>query len=283
MINTEQQQIKAKQFHEMHHSGKMLVFPNVWDSLGASLLETLDYPAIATASASIAYTKGYNDGENLPFDQLLKLLTSIVNTVSIPVTADIESGYANNDNQLQDNIKQLIATGIVGINIEDTNKETNELYAIDYQCKRIQIIKNVSANMGVSLFINTRTDVYIHGEVFNTPELKLEETLKRGQAYKNAGADCFFPIAIRKEEDIKKVVDQLNMPINILTLPGVPELHILKEIGVARVSLGPAFLKIAIKSMKEMALKLKSLEGLSEITGNEITSDYLKDLASKNK
>ena len=67
------------------------------------------------------------------------------------------------------------------------------------------------------------------------------------------------------------------MPINILVLPEVPELHILKKIGVIRVSLGPAFLKIAIKAMKDMALKLKNLEGLSEITKNEITSDYLKE------
>lgn len=281
MKDTKQQQIKAKQFHALHHSGKMLVLPNVWDSLGASLLESLDYPAIATASASIAYTNGYNDGEYLPFDQLLTLLTTITKSVNIPVTADIESGYANNYIQLEENVKKLIATGIVGINIEDTNRETNELIPINIQCKRIEIIKSVSTNMGISLFINARTDVYIHGEVFTTPKSKLQETLKRGLAYKNAGADCLFPIAIRQKEDIKALVEELNMPINILTLPSVPELNILKEIGVVRVSLGPAFLKIAMKAMKDIALKLKNLEGLSEITSNEVTSDYLKKLVIK--
>ena len=281
MTNKEQQENKAKQFHKLHRSGKMLLFPNVWDSLGAVLLESLDYPAIATASASIAYTNGYNDGEQLPFEQLLKILTTITNSVNIPVTADIESSYATNDNQLQENIKLLIATGIVGINIEDTNKETNKLIPIDMQCHRIRIIRNVADSMGISLFINARTDVYIHGEEFDTTESKLEETLKRGLAYQNAGANCLFPIAIRKEEDIKKLVDEIKMPINILVLPEVPELHMLKKIGVIRVSLGPAFLKIAIKAMKDMALKLKNLEGLSEITKNEITSDYLKELVTK--
>jgi 2-methylisocitrate lyase-like PEP mutase family enzyme len=282
MTNNNSQQIKARQFHQLHHSGKMLVFPNVWDSLGAVLLENLHYPAIATASASIAFTNGYNDGEHLPFNDFLTQLTKIVSNVNIPVTADIESGYASNEKQLEENIKRIISTGIVGINIEDTNKERGSLVSIENQCNNIRIIKNVSSELGISLFINARTDVYIHGNEFETAEAKLEETLKRGLAYKNAGADCFYPIVMRQEQDIKKTVEQLQMPINILTIPGIPELNTLNEMGVARVSLGPSFLKIAIKAMKDLAVKLNNLEGLSEITGNEITSDYLKNLVNKN-
>lgn len=282
MTNTNSQQTKALQFHELHHSGKMLVLPNIWDTLGAQLLESLRYPAIATASASIAFTNGYNDGENLPFNNLLTLLTKIVNSVNIPVTADVESGYAANDQQLQETMKQLIATGIVGINIEDSDKKTNELYPTEIQCNRIRIIKNAAAELGISLFINARTDVYIHGKEFETAESKLEETIKRGLAYKNAGADCFYPITVRLEQDIQKIVEELKMPVNILTITGIPELKRLQEIGVARVSLGPSFLKIAIRAMKNMAEKLKNLEGLSEIARNEITSDYLKNLVNKN-
>ena len=282
MTNTNNQQDKALQFHELHHSGKMLVLPNIWDSLGAQLLESLHYPAVATASASIAFTNGYNDGENIPFNNLLAITTNIVNNVNIPVTADIESGYAANDQQLKENIRQLIATGIVGINIEDSDQNTNELYPTEIQCNRIRIIRNVAAEMGISLFINARTDVYIHGKEFETPESKLEETIKRGLAYKNAGADCFYPIVMRQENDIQKIVEQLKMPINILTIAGIPELKRLQEMGVARVSLGPSFLKIAIRAMKDIAEKLKNLEGLSDITGNEITSDYLKDIVNKN-
>lgn len=282
MTPNESQQIKAKQFYQLHHSGKMLVLPNIWDSLGAQLLESLHYPAIATASASMAFTNGYNDGENLPFNDFLTLLTRIVNSVTIPVTADIESGYATNDKELKENIKQLISTGIVGINIEDTDKKTNTLIATEIQANRIRIIKDVSAEMGISLFINARTDVYIHEKEFETAESKLEETIKRGLAYKNAGANCFYPIVMRQEHDIKKTIEQLQMPVNILTLPGVPELNTLNEMGLARVSLGPSFLKIAIRAMKDTAVKLKNFEGLSEITGNEITSDYLKNLVNKN-
>lgn len=282
MLNNHSQQAKAKQFHALHHSKKMLVFPNIWDPLGAILLESMQYPAIATASASAAYTNGYNDGEHLPFIDLLKLLTKIVSSVAIPVTADIESGYADNDQQLQENIKQLIATGIVGINIEDTDKKTGVLIPIEIQCQKIRLIKSVSADMGIPLFINARTDVYIHGREFATAESKLEETLKRGLAYKNAGADCLFPIVVKELNDIKKLVEHLQMPINILTIPGIPELNILQEIGVARVSLGPSLLKIAVRAMKDLALKLQNLEGLSDITSNEITNDYLKNLINKN-
>src|SRR5215212_5032334 len=123
--NTLSQQQKAKQFYDLHHSGKLLILPNIWDCLGAMLLEDLSYPAIATASASIAFTNGYDDGENIPFDVLLTLLKKIVSSVNVPVTADLESGYAENDIRLQENIKKLIDTGVVGINIEDVDKRTN--------------------------------------------------------------------------------------------------------------------------------------------------------------
>src|SRR5215467_14257589 len=96
------QQEKAKRFYELHHSGKLLILPNIWDCLGANLLESLNYPAIATASASVAFTNGYDDGQRISFDSVLTLLTKIVNSVSIPVSADIESGFAENDAQLKE-------------------------------------------------------------------------------------------------------------------------------------------------------------------------------------
>jgi len=276
------QQEKAKQFYNLHHSARLLILPNIWDCLGANLLESLNYPAIATASASVAFTNGYDDGQRISFDSVLALLKKIVSSVNIPVSADVESGFAVNDLQLEKNIKQLLATGIVGINIEDTDKKTNSILPVETQCEKIKLIKRVSEDVGVSLFINARADVYLRGKDFDTPESKFEEALKRGRAYKTAGADCFYPIGMTRQEDIKRMVDQLQMPVNVITIRGIPELNILNEIGVARVSLGPSFLKIAIKAMKNLALKLQNFEGLSDITENEITSAYVKDLVNKN-
>jgi len=276
------QQEKVKQFYNLHHSGRLLILPNVWDCLGANLLESLNYPAIATASASVAFTNGYDDGQRISFGSVLAILNKIVSSVNVPVSADIESGFAENDQQLEENIKQLLGTGIVGINIEDTDKETNAIVPIEIQCEKIKLIKKVSAQAGLPLFINARADVYLRGKNFDTPESKFEEALKRGRTYKAAGADCFYPIAMTRQEDIKRMVEQLQMPVNVITIPGIPELNVLNEMGVTRVSLGPSFLKIAIKAMKNLAVKLQNFEGLSDITENEITSAYVKDLVNRN-
>lgn len=280
MNNKFNQKEKALQLYQLHHANKPLILPNIWDVLGAKLLESIEYPAIATASASIAYTNGYLDGEKIPFSDLLSILSRISNTVNIPVTADIESGYSVDETRLQENIKLLIKTGIVGINIEDTNHKTKTIFSIECQCERIKLIRAISDQLDIPLFINARADVLLYDKDFPTADSKHEELLKRGLAYKEAGANCFFPIALREKEDIQSLVTQLKMPINILTLPGIPDLKVLKEIGVARVSLGPSFLKTAIKAMKSLAIDLKNAEGLSAITENEISSDYLKSLVS---
>jgi 2-methylisocitrate lyase-like PEP mutase family enzyme len=280
-MNSISQKEKAERFRELHHSGKMLVLPNIWDPLGALLLENLGYPAVATASASVALANGYNDGENIPLKDLLSLLKKIAGKVDIPVTADIETGYADSDSQLQENIKLLIDVGIVGINIEDTIKKDRTFLRSNIQSNRIRLIRKVSAEVGIHLFINARTDVYLHDEIFPTPEEKLREVITRGLAYKEAGADGFYPILLKEENDIRKIIDEIKLPLNVITAPGIPDLKTLSRMGVARVSLGPSFLKIAIRAMKELATTLKNYEGLSSITGNEITSDYLKSLINK--
>jgi 2-methylisocitrate lyase-like PEP mutase family enzyme len=272
---------KAKQLHDLHHSGKLLILPNIWNVLGAKLLEDLGYKAIATASASIAYSNGYNDGEHIPFNNVLQILKSIAGSVNVPVTADIESGYAENENQLEENIRRLIEAGIVGINIEDSDKKTHSLLPAEVQCEKIKRIKKISAEMNVPLFINARTDTFIHEKSFASPQEQLSDTIKRGIAYKAAGADCFYPILFHKKEDIKTIVEHVDMPVNILMMPSIPQLNELQEMGVARVSLGPGFFKYAIKAMKELAIKLQNNEGLEDVANNDITSDYLKRLVSK--
>ena len=278
--NTFTQAEKAKQLYDLHHTGGLLILPNIWDVLGAKLLEDSGYPAIATASASVAYTNGYNDGENIPFTDVLDILKRITSSVNIPVTADIESGYAENDAELEKNIRALIETGIAGINIEDTDKKTKTLLPAEVQSEKIKLIKKVAAEMNVPLFINARTDCFVHQKNFESPQSMLKETIQRGIGYKAAGADCFYPILMKKEDELKAVVQEVGMPVNVITIPGIPSLNVLQQIGVARVSLGPSFLKYAIKSMKDLAIKLQNYDGLEDITSNDVTSDYLKHLVS---
>lgn len=275
------QQAKADQFKALHTSGQLLILPNIWDPLGAALLEDLGYPAIATASASVAFTQGYDDGENVPLDDVLATLTRIVRSVQLPVTADFESGYATTEKDLQKNIERLLETGIIGINLEDSEKRSNSLYPLQQQCDRISAVREAAEKSNVRLFINARTDVYLKAEQSSPAKENLAETIKRGQAYLNAGADCIFPPALVIDADIAALVNALKCPINIMALPGIPEVNRLQELGVARLSLGPGFLKVAVRAMKELALNLKSQEGLSQIINNDVSSQYLKMLIAR--
>jgi 2-methylisocitrate lyase-like PEP mutase family enzyme len=241
----------------------------------------LGYPAVATASASVAYSNGYNDGENIPFHDVLSLLKRITGSIDLPVTADIESGYASDDSQLQQNIKLLLDAGIVGINIEDSDKKANTLRSIDFQSNRIKLIRKAADESGIPLFINARTDVYVHEKNFAGDTAKLNEVITRGLAYKEAGADGFFPILAEQQDEITEIINRVELPVNIITVPGIPNPKTLHKMGVARISLGPSLLKIAVKAMKDLATQLKDHEGLSSITGNEITSDFLKSLVKK--
>ena len=276
------QQAKALLFYELHHSGRMLILPNIWDPLGALLLESIGYPAIATASAAIAYTNGYDDGEQMPFDSVLERLNAITHCVNLPVTADIESGYATTNSRLRENIKSLIDTGIVGINFEDSDKQSGLLIPVNIQSERINLVREVANESGIRLFINARTDVYIKGTDFDDNG-KLLETIKRGRAYLDAGADCIFPIAVKQIDHIRELTSNIAAPINILAIPGVPDFKKLNDLGVARVSLGPGFLKIAVSALKNFAESLRNFEGMDEITNNEISSEYLKNLVNIKK
>lgn len=271
---------RAEQFRQLHHSRKLLILPNIWELLGALLLQELGYEAVATASASMSFANVVHDGENIPLPELLEQLQKITSAVNIPVSVDFEKGYADSNTQLAENINALIDVGVIGINIEDTDKITHQLLPIEVQSEKIKLIRATAAARDIPFFINARTDVYIHTEGLSEDE-KLQETIKRGKAYKQAGADCLYPIVMRNYEHIKTAVEQLQMPINILSLSGIPDLKTLNEIGVARLSLGPSFLKIALQAMKNLAVQLQNYEGLESIIQNTITSDYLNKLIEK--
>ncbi len=268
------------QLHQLHHNGRLLVLPNIWDPLGAMLLEGLGYKAVATASASIALSNGYDDGEKIPFEDLLAVLQKIVKSVKIPVSADIENGYAKNNSILKENIKRLIDTGVAGINFEDSRHDEGKLFSIEEQSEKINLIKNTASEMGSSLFINARTDVFIKANHLSKEE-KLLEAIERGKAYKDAGANCFYPIVLKDKESLQTIIKEVLLPVNILMVPGIPDFATLKEIGLARISLGPGFLKTAINSMKNLAEKLLHFEGMNDVIDNPVTSDYLKKLILK--
>lgn len=281
MPATMTQKEKAENLLALHHSEKPLMLPNIWDPLGAALLEQEGFKAVATSSSAVALTNGYLDGENIPFAALLALLSRTTQAVSIPVTADIEKGFAKDEKELENNINALLDTGIAGFNLEDGVKGQKALVPIEEQCQKIKLVREIAAHRNIPLVLNARTDTYIHSNLFTDKTAQLAETIKRGKAYKAAGADCFFPILLKDETAIKTIVAQVSLPINIMILPHVPSFKTLINAGVKRISLGSSFLKIAVQAMKKEALLLKKFEGQPEIDSNEIDSRYLESLIDK--
>jgi 2-methylisocitrate lyase-like PEP mutase family enzyme len=273
-------QEKANEFRALHHSGELLILPNIWDPLGARMLEELGYPAIATASASVAFTNGYDDGEQIPINDALARITQIAKSVQVPVTADFESAYADNETQLQKNIEGLLQTGVVGLNFEDYDRKTGSLYPTDVQCRRIGVIRKLADGAGIPLFINARTDVYLRSNLYNA-EQRLNETINRSKAYQDAGSDCLFAPGMKSKDELSRLINAVKTPVNIIAMPGIPDFDTLKEIGIARLSLGPGFLRIAISAMRDLAVRLNSYEGLAEVLENEITTEYLRNLVKK--
>ncbi|MEO6617972.1 MAG: isocitrate lyase/phosphoenolpyruvate mutase family protein [Dyadobacter sp.] len=257
---------KADVFKKLHYSEDLLVLPNIWDVAGATLLEETGYRAVATASASIARANGYHDGENVPFEMVLSILSQIVKSVSVPVTADIESGYASDAATLKTNIRKLIGTGIAGINIEDSDPRTHRLLSIEIQAERIGLIRRVAEREGVRLFINARTDVYLrHSDL--QPEARLEQSIERGKAYVDAGADAVYPILVKDEDAIATLVQELSVPVNILATTGVSDIQVLRKLGVARVSFGPNFQKAVLLAMNKLLSEVKSEGSHYPVTG----------------
>jgi len=166
-------------FKNLHNQEKALLLANVWDVQSALLFQKLGYKAVGTSSAAIATSLGYEDGEKMPFEDLLRIVKNIQSKIDIPLTVDIEGGYSRNEQELINNILALHKLGVVGINIEDSmTNSTREIVAITKFGKTIAAIKSYLSKNNIDLFINVRTDFYIMG--LANP---LEETLKRIKIY----------------------------------------------------------------------------------------------------
>lgn len=271
---------KAVHFHSLHAPGKMLILPNAYDMLSAALVEMAGFPAIATASASIALTEGYADGEQLPFDRVLSRVNSIVQQTTLPVTVDFESGYSDNLELLAQNVGKLLDLGIAGINLEDTDRRSNAMYSLPAQAARIQTIRKVANEKGIPLFINARTDVIVRQPSLSKKEL-LEELIRRQEVYAEAGANGFFPIRLTGLELITQLIQAISLPLNILAMKGVPALAELESAGVRRVSTGPGLLKVCISALQETLSQIRSGNGFNRITQNEINLTSIQKVMSK--
>jgi 2-methylisocitrate lyase-like PEP mutase family enzyme len=248
MYLQEKQAAKAEIFRHQHLDKKLLILPNIWDTMGARLMEITGFPSVATASVSVAISNGFADGENIPFDQLLTVVRKISESVNLPVTVDMERGYAESISQLKENIHLLIEHGAVGINLEDSRPDHKSLCNTDEQCRKIEAVRETGVQTGVPIVINARTDCF-----FLKITDAFTQAVQRAMAYKSAGADCVYPILMNNYDEISQFISSVNMPVNVVLLKPVSDLKRLEEIGVARVSVGPQLLNHVLSTMKQVA------------------------------
>jgi 2-methylisocitrate lyase-like PEP mutase family enzyme len=258
MVSNNQKE-KADLFLKYHQDKELLVLLNSWDIGSSKLIEACGYKAIATTSMGIAACLGYPDCQVIQLSEMIEKITGIVNSVQAPVTVDIEAGYGNNLSEIIESVKKVIATGVVGINIEDSI-ELNPVLVDELEfCERISAIRALSDSLGFHLVINARTDSFYTSQ--GSLQQKLSESIKRGNKYREAGADCIFVQPVWDKETISTLVKEINAPINILANPSTgaqlpPPVRELEDLGVARVSVGSSLMKATLALIKKVADEL---------------------------
>jgi len=226
---------RAEAFRILHHAPPILVLPNAWDAASARIIEAAGFAAIATTSGGVAWSLGYLDGEAAPWQEIVAATARIVRAVRLPVTADIEAGYATSNDSLMRHVADIIDAGAVGINLEDGMPEAGmQVRPTAEAVERIAAAREAARRAGVPLVINARTDLYLRNA--GDPDSRFAETVARGRAYLAAGADCVYPIGLADPAAIGAFVAAVAGPVNVMGRPGMPDVAALERLGVARVS-----------------------------------------------
>jgi len=279
-MNQSDQPARAEKFRALHYDTRLLVLPNVWNPLGARLLESLGYPAVATASAAIAYSLGVDDGECIEFDLMLEIAERIARSVSVPVTADIERGYSDTPAGVKENVRRVIAAGIVGINMEDSTVEGGPLRAVEDQRQRIEAARQAAVDAGVPIVINARIDTFLEEGDHSLSE-RVDEAISRAKVYIEAGADCIYPILLGDIEALASVREETGAPINAYLPSSAVPLRRLQEAGISRVSLGPGMLYTSFTAMKRLAEGLLRNESYATLTSGNLPVSEVHDIVSR--
>ncbi len=194
---------------------------------------------------------GYPDGEGAPWQEMFAAAGRIARAVSVPVTVDAEAGYGLAPREFVD---RLLETGAVGCNLEDTDHRTGGLVDADEHARRLADIRAAATDAGVPVVINARVDTFLGDRGIPEPE-RLAETVRRGRLYRDAGADCVYPIGVRRQDDLAALVTELACPVNGNTGDEL-DLATLRDLGVARVSYGPRFYRAVLAEFKTAIEKL---------------------------
>jgi 2-methylisocitrate lyase-like PEP mutase family enzyme len=223
----------------LHRPGAPLLLPNAWDVPTAKVVADAGFPVVATTSAGVAETLGYADHEGAPGDEMLAAAARIARAVDVPVTVDAEAGYGMAPATLVDALR---AAGAAGCNLEDTDHATGRLRDPGAHAAWLRAVRRAATERGYPLVINARVDVFLHpflgGAGPGTQDALVDEAAERANAYLEAGVDCVYPITLWEAGALRRFVDVVDGPVNVVRLPQAPSLAELTALGVARVSWG---------------------------------------------
>ncbi len=238
---------RAEALRALHAPGDPVVLVNVWDAASARAVAGVPgCRALATASHAIAAALGVADGEALSRDDMLSAVARVCAATDLPVSADLERGYGEDAAGVGATVAATIEVGAVGANLEDS-LGSGELRPVAEAAARVAAARAAGDAAGVPFIINARTDVFLHSE--GREEDRLERALERGRTYAAAGGDCVFVPGVRDVETIRALVDGMGAPVSVLAGAGSPPLAELARAGVARISIGPGGMGIALAAL----------------------------------
>jgi 2-methylisocitrate lyase-like PEP mutase family enzyme len=255
-MNTADLAAKADAFRALHRGPPLLLMANAWDAVSARIFEAEGFAAVATTSGGVSWTLGYPDGEAAPWDEIVEQTARIARAVAVPVTADIEAGFGATPEAVGRSIADIIRAGAVGVNLEDGISGPTPIRTVEDAVARIRAAREAARAAGVPIVINARTDLYLRQ--IGDEAGRFDESVARGRAYLAAGADCFYPIALRDPATIGRLVQALKAPININVRAGWPDVAALEALGVARITTATAITLMALATTRQIAREIKT-------------------------
>ncbi len=243
---------KATHFLELHHGSAPLLLPNPWDVGSAKVLASLGFEALATTSGGFAGTLGRLDGA-ITRDEAIEHAAVIAAGVDLPVSADLENGFAHTPEGVAETLRMAMGAGLAGCSVEDFGPGLEDpIYPLDLARQRVAAAAEVAHGGDVHFVLTARAENYLRGR----PDLA--DTIARLQAFQEAGADVLYAPALTRIEDIKAVVSSVDRPVNVLALPTVPPVSELAGVGVARISIGSGFAWASLAALVDAGNELLS-------------------------
>lgn len=269
---------RAEEFRSLHQRGKALVLPNAWDVSSARVFEEAGFPAVATTSAGMMVSLGYPDGQVISKAEFVAAVARIARVLTVPLSVDIVAGFGETPEEVVNTVRDLVSVGAIGINIEDFVHATKKLYAVRIQVMKIKAIRELALSLKIPVVINARTDALRYAD--GSDQARLEEAIQRGAAYRDAGADCVYPMGLVEADSISTFVKALQFPINVMVRKGLPSVQELERLGVARVSFGPSASYATLGFLQRISREVIDKGTFQGLVDGAITYDELNSLAS---